>query len=455
MHPVLEDLDWLETEQAAVELLCELLRFDTTNPPGAEEACAQFVAGHLRDSGLEPRVLSAAPGRSNVVARVAGTGVQPPLLLTAHLDVVPADAERWTHGPFAGTVADGQVWGRGAVDMKNMAAMCLTVLRLLVASGITPNRDVLFAGVADEEAGCDRGSAWLVEHHPDAVRAGYSLGELGGFTLHVGGRALYPIQVAEKGLCWIRARATGTAGHGSVPRRDNAVVRLADFVARAGRARLPLHPSPAMQRFVRGIADTQQGALGRALPLLLRPRLSGLLTSYGIRDEAIARQFDALLRNSVSPTLLRGGSKINVIPGTAEAELDGRVAVGSSAEELLAELRAVLPRSLRRDVALEVVRSRAPHEAPVDTPLFTTLADVVADHHPGAVAVPSVIPGFTDAHYFSTLGAVCYGFAPVRLRPEDPTFAELFHADDERIPVAGFTAGLRMLADAVFRFVTD
>ena len=447
MHPALRQVDWDREGAAAVELLRDLIRFDTTNPPGDEAACAAFCADRLRDAGLEPEILTSAPGRDNVVARMTG-GVEPPLLLTAHLDVVPAEADRWTHPPFAAEIADGHVWGRGAIDMKNMAAMSLAVVGMLARCGAPLRRDVLFAGVADEEDGCAHGSAWLVERHPDKVRAGYALGEVGGFTLNVGGRAVYPVQIAEKGVCWIRARASGSTGHGSVPRADNAVVRLSEFLARVGRTRLPVHLSPAVERFVRELAATQPRPARDVLPLVLSPRLSGMVTGRLIRDASVGRTLAALVRNTAAPTILRAGSRVNVIPGSAEAELDGRIAVGSSEAELMAELRALAG----PHVELEVVGSRSPHEAPAETPLYATIAEVVGEHHPGAVAIPSVIPGFTDAHYWSQLGTICHGFSPVRLEPGGVAFADLFHADDERIPVAGFTAGLRMLADAVFRF---
>jgi acetylornithine deacetylase/succinyl-diaminopimelate desuccinylase-like protein len=329
-----------------------------------------------------------------------------------------------------------------------MVAMGTVVVGLLARLGVPLRRDLVLAAVADEEAGCAAGSAWLVEHHPDKVRAEYALGEVGGATLYLGGRPFYPVQVAEKGICWLRATARGATGHGSIPRDDNAVVRLAEFLARVGRRRLPLHPSPEARRFVAALAASQ-GRAGRAvLPLLLRPRWSGLVADRAVRDPGAARTLNAVLRNTVTPTVVHAGHQTNVIPGRAEAELDGRIAVGSSEAELLAELRALAG----ADVELELVMpSHPPTVSPVDTELFGILVGVVAEHHPGALAVPSVIPGFTDAKYWSRLGTACYGFAPVRLEPEDGDFAAMFHGDDERVPVAGLHAGLRMLADAVAR----
>jgi acetylornithine deacetylase/succinyl-diaminopimelate desuccinylase-like protein len=394
-------------------------------------------------------VLSPAPGRANLVARLAGgDGGQAPLLLNGHVDVVAAEAGRWRHPPFAGEVHDGAIWGRGAVDMKHMVAMSVATVGLLTRLGVPLRRDLKLAAVADEEAGCAVGSAWLVDHHPDKVRAGHALGEVGGATFHLGGRPFYPIQVAEKGIAWLRASASGATGHGSIPRDDNAVVRLSEFLARVGRRRLRLRPSPEARRFLEALASMQGRAGRAALPLLLHPRWSNLVLRRGVRNPGLARLLSAVLRNTVSPTVVHAGSKVNVIPGRAEAELDGRIAVGSSEAELLAELRALAG----PDIELELLGpSRPPTVTPPGDELFDLLAAVVADHHPGAVAVPTITPGFTDAKFWSRLGTACYGFAPVRLEPTDPDFAGMFHGDDERVPVAGLKAGLRMLADLVAR----
>lgn len=455
IHSLLAQLDADGAADEALGLLRDLIRFDTSNPPGEELECARFVAEALSADGIDPQVLESAPGRGNVVARLAG-GDDGPLLLNAHLDVVPAAADRWTHPPFAAELDGGYLWGRGAIDMKHMAAMAVTAMRLLARHGIRLRRDVVFAGVADEEAGCDLGSGWLVDEHPDRVCAEYALGEVGAFTLDIGGRRVYPVQVAEKGICWLRARATGPSGHGSIPREDNAVLRLATFLDRLGRTSLPQHPSESVTRFLREIAATQTGAARHVLPLLLQPLASPVVERL-LPDPSTRRTFNAVLRNTATPTVLRAGAKTNVIPGVAEAELDGRIAVGSSAEELVAELRDLAGDAIE----LEVVRTHPPTESPVDTRLFGVLSAVVTEHDPGnerghAVAVPSVIPGFTDASRWSTLGTTCYGFSPVVLDPQrDPPFAELFHADDERIPVDGFKAGFAMLLDVLLRWCAD
>jgi acetylornithine deacetylase/succinyl-diaminopimelate desuccinylase-like protein len=449
MHPALAGVDWEREGEAVVELLAALLRFDTTNPPGDEAECAAFLADHLRGLGVEPEVLSPAPGRANLVARLpGGDGGAAPLLLNGHLDVVAAEADRWRHPPFAGEVHDGMLWGRGAIDMKQMVAMSVVVVGLLARLGVPLRRELKLAAVADEENGCAAGSAYLVDHHPDRVRAGHALGEVGGATHYLGGRPFYPVQVAEKGIAWLRAVASGVPGHGSIPRDDNAVVRMSEFLARVGRRRLPLHASPEVRRFLETLGAVRGGAARTALPLLLRRGWSPVLLRQGVRDPETARVLSAVLRNTVTPTVVHAGHKVNVIPGRAEAELDGRIAVGSSEAELLAELRALAGPGIEFE---PLAPSHPPTVSPAGGELFDVLAEVVAEHHPGAVAVPFVMPAFTDAKFWSRLGTACYGFAPIRLEPDDPAFASLFHADDERVPVAGLKAGLRMLADAVAR----
>jgi acetylornithine deacetylase/succinyl-diaminopimelate desuccinylase-like protein len=449
MHPALEQVDWDQEGKAVVELLRALVRFDTTNPPGDEAECIAFLADTLRGVGVEPEVLSPAPGRANLVARLpGGDGGAAPLLLNGHVDVVAAEAGRWRHPPFAGEVHDGAIWGRGTVDMKQMVAMSVATMGLLARLGLPLRRDLKLAAVADEEAGCAAGSAWLVDHHPDKVRAGHALGEVGGATFYLGGRPFYPVQVAEKGIAWLRATASGATGHGSIPHDDNAVVRLSEFLAKVGRRRLAPRASPEARRFLEALTGVS-GRRGRvALPLLLHPRWSNLVLRRGVRDPGLARVLSAVLRNTASPTVVHAGSKVNVIPGRAEAELDGRIAVGSSEAELLAELRALAGPGIELEL---LAPSRPPTVSPAGDELFDLLAGVVADHHPGAVVVPSITPGFTDAKFWSSLGTACYGFSPIRLEPSDPDFPAMFHGDDERIPVAGLQAGLRMLADAVAR----
>lgn len=434
--------------EEAFELFRDLLRIDTTNPPGDEAVAADRVAAYLREGGLEPVVLESAPKRANVVARLKGTGEKAPLLLAAHLDVVSTEDGHWTHPPFEAVVEDGWLYGRGAVDMKNHAAMGAAVLRHLAQAGVRPSRDVIFAAVADEEAGCDAGATWLVDEHPELVRAEYALGEVGGFSMYVMGRTFYPVQVAEKGTAWLRARVVGEAGHGSLPREDSAVIRLSEAVARLGRTRLPQHTTEVVERYFRAVAAGVGAPARWVLPRLLNPALSSLILDHVLPDKNIARTFATVLSNTVSPTVLRAGSKTNVIPGEATVELDGRTLPGQTAADLVRELQALIG----NEVDFEVLREMPPVQTTPDTDVFRHIAGALRAADPDGIVVPYLMPGFTDAKAFHRLGTRWYGCAPVRL-PKDGgvTFTELFHRPDERIPVDGFHWGLDVLADIVNR----
>ncbi len=429
--------------------LCQrLLRIDTTNPPGNEREAAELVAEELSSAGLEPAVLESAPKRANVVARIRGTGEKPPLLLTAHLDVVEADASAWEHPPFCGEVHDGCLWGRGAIDMKNMVAMSVAIMARLAREGIKPKRDLIFAAVADEEAGCRYGSLWLAQNHPDLVRSEYAIGEVGGFNIQVAGRTFFTVEVAEKGVCWMRARATGDPGHGSMPREDSAVVQLSEAIARLGKEGLPRHASEPVKGFIGALASHLPAPLRPIIKLLANPSIGPAALSL-LPDPSLKRAFRALLGNTASPTVLRAGNKINVIPGRAEAEIDGRILPGQTKEDLIREVQAVLgPR-----IELEVLHSFPPVVTePKESSLYSTIHEVMSERAPGAPVVPFVVQGFTDATAFTRLGARWYGFAPVRL-PPTMRFADMFHGHNERIPVDGLAWGTQTLLDVVRRCI--
>lgn len=426
-----------------------LLRVDTTNPPGNEAEAIALMAGWLSAAGITPTVLRSDNGRANLVARIKGDGSQAPLLLAGHVDVVGVEAEMWKHPPFSGHMADGYVWGRGAIDMKNFLVMAVEVLRRLQKHEGRLKRDVIFAAVADEEAGCDEGSRFLVEQHPELVRAEYMLGEVGGFSMYVGGKAVYPVMVAEKGIAWLRATFRGEPGHGSVPQPNTAILKLARFVDRLGRIELPHHATRPARLLIDSLARAQ-GGLGRVvLPQMLRPELASVVLKKLFPDKTLVPWFSALLRNTATPTIIGGGVKINQIPGRATLELDGRTLPGFSAADLIAELQA----NIGHDAEFEVLKEMAPVETTAQSPLFELIASRIVAHEPEATVIPYMIPGFTDAKQFSRLGTKCYGFSPVRFPREDGIqFGKLYHGHNERIHAAGFLWGARVFADVVARF---
>ncbi|MHB8574739.1 MAG: M20/M25/M40 family metallo-hydrolase [Dehalococcoidia bacterium] len=432
-------IDWLHVQDEAVRLLQQLLRIDTTNPPGNELAAAEMLAELLAREGLEPRVLAPEPGRASVVARLAGRGERGPLLLQGHTDVVPADPDEWTRPPFSGDLADGCIWGRGALDMKGTVIMQLLAVLLAKRLGIRPRGDVIFCAVADEEAGGFKGAGWLVDEHPELVRAELAIGEVGGFTLFMGGERFYPIQVTEKVGCQVRLRMSGASGHGSQPIRDGAMAKTGRVLEALTRRRLPTHLTPIAEQFIRGLAV----AAPQLLALLDPNRTDGALAELGEG----AGMFEAIISNTAVPTVVHGGSKTNVIPGSVEITLDGRLLPGQTEAGFLAELKAIVG----EDAEVIGVRHTPSHTEAPATGYFDELAGIITEREPGARVLPSLLSGITDARHFARLGTVCYGFAPVQLRPDMP-FWTLFHGADERIPVEGLQFGLQALFSAVERY---
>jgi acetylornithine deacetylase/succinyl-diaminopimelate desuccinylase-like protein len=441
-------IDWESAAREATTHLRELLRIDTTNPPGNEAPAAAYVQRVLNAEGIDCEVVESAPTRASAVARLRGNGKKRPLLLNGHLDVVPADPSEWRHDPFGAGIHDGCIWGRGAIDMKNMVAMSLTTLLLLKRHGVSLERDVILAAVADEEAGSEYGAKYLVRERPELVTAEYVLNEVGGYTLYYGDGVFYPIEVAEKGVCWFELRAEGTSGHGSMPKADNPVVRVARAIAALGDVRLEQHTIPVVEAFLRRLAESSRFPEKQALPLLLQPRLAGaLLDVISKKDPNTASAMHAMLRNTASPTVLSGGNKINVIPSAASVQVDGRIIPGQTVRSFLDEVQRVVG----DDVKINVIRSWEGSVFDSRTELFDHLVKTLERHHPGCVPVPFMIPGFTDSHAYASLGATCYGFSPVRL-PAGLGFPEMYHGKNERIPVDGFAWGLHVLFDAVSEF---
>jgi acetylornithine deacetylase/succinyl-diaminopimelate desuccinylase-like protein len=421
------------------ELLQQLIRFNTTNPPGNERECVEWIGGVLRDGGYETETFAKDPERPNLLARLKGRDEAPSLLLYGHVDVVPVEGQNWQHPPFEGKNVDGWIWGRGALDMKGGVAMMLAAFLRAKAEGLTPPGDVLFLVVSDEESAGDYGAKYLVEEHPrlfDGVR--YALGEFGGFTLHVGRRRFYPIQVAEKQLCFLRAVVRGPGGHGALPLRGGAMAKLARLLRRLDRRRLPVHVTPGARRFFETMAAASPFPTRAILRGILDPRLTDrMLDLLGNKG----RVFDPMLHNTVNATIVRGGEKINVIPSEVTLELDGRLLPGYTPTDVIAELR----RLVGDDVELEVIR-HDPGPSEPDMALFDTLAAILREGDPDGVPVPLLFPAITDARFFSRLGIQTYGFLPMKL-PEGFNFNQTIHAADERIPVEAVSFG----ADAIYK----
>ncbi|CUR62019.1 Peptidase M20 [metagenome] len=415
-----------------VELCRQLIAIDTSNygtddGPGERKA-AEHVATLLDEVGISSEIIEGRPGRSNVVARWGGGDGRAPLLLHGHLDVVPAEASDWQVDPFAGEVEDGQVWGRGAVDMKDFDAMLLSVVRARAEAGAAPEREVVLCFTADEEAGGGHGAKLLVEEHADLFAdCTEAVGEVGGFSATVRGRRVYLIEAAEKGMAWMRLTARGRAGHGSMINDDNAVTRLAGAVARIGAHQWPVRLTPTMEVLLATVADL---AGTEATP----DNAESLVEEFG----DAARMLGAVIRNTANPTMLRAGYKTNVIPTDAQATVDGRFLPGYE-DEFFATLRELAGDGIEFDFESH----QQPWETPYDGDLVDAMTRSLLAEDPGALVAPYTMSGGTDAKHFRKLGMRSYGFAPLRL-PADLDFTALFHGVDERVPVDALEFGARV-----------
>jgi acetylornithine deacetylase/succinyl-diaminopimelate desuccinylase-like protein len=422
-----------------VELLQQLIRFDTTNPPGNEAECIAYVRGLLEDAGCDVDLYARDPARPNLISRLPGRGDRAPLLLQGHVDVVTTSGQDWTRAPFGGELVDGYVWGRGALDMKGGVAMMVSAFLRAAREGTELPGDVILCVLADEENGGDFGARFLVEDHAhlfEGVR--YSLGEFGGFTLELGGRRLYPIQVAEKQICWLKARVPGRGGHGAMVQRGGTMSRLGKFLRDLDRKRLPVHITPAARAQIEAMANAVARPQRDILLALLKPRLTDrVLPLLGER----AKTTEPLLRNTVNATIVRAGEKVNVVPAFVDVELDARALPGFGPDDVIGELQEIVG----DDIELELLRYDAgPPEPRLDQ--FETLAGIIRELEPGSVPVPLLQAGVTDARFFAQLGIQNYGFLPLKL-PGDFAFTGLIHAADERVPADAIEFG----AEAVFR----
>lgn len=457
---------WAVSHDRLVETLVALIRIPSVNPPnpaGPELEAAQRIQGWLADVGVPGSVYEPIPGRGSVVARLRGDGTGgEPLLLLSHLDVVPAAPDRWTQDPFGGAIVDGYVYGRGAVDMKDLVAMEVEVVRLLaeeaMAAGLDPatdpipglRRDVLLAVTADEEAGGGDGAGWLADHHPDHLLAAGAINESGAVSLHVGGRRLYPIQVAEKGYAVYRLLLSGTSGHGSMPRPDNAVVLAARAIGRLSEPGSP-RVTDVMLDFFTGAAD----ALGGDPATLLRAITGGDSRAEAAIDRlcapVYARAARALLRDTISPNIVHAGMKYNVIPGEATIELDCRMLPGTDEAAMRAAIVERLGPELAGLCTIELMATAPAVVAATDSELYRVLEQALLDHDPEGIPIPVMAPFSTDNKTLARLGVPAYGFSPLRIAP-DEAYLERYHGVDERVGLDALRWGLPVLYDAVRRF---
>lgn len=427
------------------EILQHLIRFDTTNPPGNEAPCIAWVDELLRAAGFETTIVGRTPERTNLVTRLKGRGDAPPLLLYGHVDVVPTAGQNWAHPPFGGDLLDGYIWGRGAVDMKGGDAMLIAAMLRAKAENTELPGDVILALVSDEEDGGAYGAQYLVDEHPGLLEGvKFALGEFGAYSLYIGDKRFYPIMLAEKRICSVRMTVRGPGGHGSMRHTGTAMSKLARVLSRM-ESRLPVRMTPVARAMIESLADAFDQPISSAI-LTLLDDTDHAIDTLGAEFPAISRTFDAIVRNTANPTIIHGGTRINVIPSEITVDIDCRLVPGVTDEQFLTELRA----QVQEDVEFQVVRSGVT-TPDADMTLYGMLTDVLKEADPEGIPMPYIVSGATDGRIFSKLGIQTYGFLPMLL-PPDFNFATTIHAADERVPASAIEFGANAIFAAMQRF---
>lgn len=444
-----EAINWEEASKETVQNLVRLIKVKTVNPPGNELPAILIVKDILEAAGFPQesfKIVESAPNRVNLVARIKGDGSEHPLLLSGHVDVVPVEREHWSHDPFGGEVIDGEVWGRGALDMKGFLAMYLQIFLELFRQKIPLKRDVILAAIADEEAGFMHGSKFLVEQHRELIEAEYGITEGGTMTFHFGNTKIYPIQVAEKAICWLRMCAHGEPGHGSMPHDDNPVNSLARAIAKLGQVKhLPIHLTPTYLNMVNAFKANLKFPVNSLAGFLRSPLLLNLLINY-LKGDA-GNILRAMVSNTISPNMLHAGSKINVIPCEAYAEIDCRMLPGQTPQDAIGEISRIVGEAIE----LEVVYTTTGAEFSTETPFYRLLKKRTQQMDREGLVIPMLMPGATDACQYQAAGIKVYGFTPGVL-PPGLTLMKMAHGHDERMPISFIESGLPVLWDVVNEF---
>ena len=445
-----------EVEEEVANLLSELIQIDTTNPPGNETKAAKYLAEDLKKDGFKCELFESAPNRGSVVSRLKGTGEKPNLILLSHLDVVAANPKEWSEPPFSGKIKDGYVWGRGALDMKGMTAVETMVFKLLKRNKVKLKGDVILAATADEEKGGEAGAGWLVRNHPEKVKADYVINEGGGMALPANGKSIFTIQTAEKGIYWFKVKAKGRPGHGSVPgTADNAIMRMNKVVEKLGNHRSKIVLVHTVKEFLNEVAKENE-VVKKAVTALYKDLSVGdqILDLLAETDKVMAEELRARLRMTVTPTIIHGGVKENIIPSECEAVFDCRVLPGQTPQTAMEEIKGLLKNLDLEKLSFETIQANEPSESPAKTPLYELMCKVTKEFEPNSVMAPVLLTGGTDSRFFRKMGSVAYGFQPVRADMPYGEMLKTIHGIDERISTANLVFGTSVLYNIVERFMT-
>ena len=443
-------------EQEAAALLSSLIQIDTTNPPGNEKAAADFLARELSKDGFECEVIESSRGRGNMLTRLKGTKEKPSLLLLSHLDVVPADPEEWSVHPFGGVIKDGFVWGRGALDMKSMTVIEALTMKLLKRNNVKLKGDIILAATADEEKGGVGGAEFLLKNFHDKIFANYVLNEGGGQAIPMKKRNVYTVQTAEKGILWLRIKAKGVPGHGSTPDvGDNAIIRMNKVIEKL----VNFHPSivvvPTVKNFLSLIAN-ENNVLREHISLLLQDpsHADQALNSLAKTGKLLAEEIRPKIKMTITPTLIQGGTKENVIPSECEATFDCRVLPGQTTMEALELIKELVKSVGLEKLTFEIIQAQEPSESKFDTQLFAVITEVLHEFEPESAVLPLLTTLGTDSRFFRQAGSVCYGFHPIRPEIASGRIIKREHGIDERISIENLIFGFSTFYEVVKRFMS-
>lgn len=447
---MLSENDRRRLQDETVHHLSNLIKFDTSNPPGNETAACEYLRDALAEEGIESEILESAPGRGNILARFKGDGSKKPLLLASHLDVVPANADDWSEDPFGGVVKDGCVWGRGALDMKHTVAIDLVAVLELKRRGVQLKRDIIFCAAADEERSGAYGVHWLVENHFEKVNCEYALNEGGGTAVAMEGKHIYMCQNAEKGVNWYTLTTRGEPGHGSVPKSDNAIVKMAAAIQEAAKP-LPVRKTAVVEKMADSLSKILKFPKGLVIKQIFNPVFGeAVMGAIKAADPQLAGMISAMIRDTISVTQINAGYKENVIPEKCETIIDCRILPGMTSKQFTSLLK-------KKFKGVEVEHMDIPCPDPTESPLNTELYDcierVVKRNDPKAVMIPLLMPGATDNRFLREKGIVAYGFCP--LHSETHSLKELtdtIHGIDERAPVDSLGFGTCATIDLLVDF---
>jgi acetylornithine deacetylase/succinyl-diaminopimelate desuccinylase-like protein len=445
-----------EIEEEITCFLSDLIRINTTNPPGKETAAANFISQYLAKEGFKSEIIESAPGRGSIVSRLNGSGEKPNLLLLSHLDVVAANPVEWTVDPFAGTVKDGYVYGRGAYDMKGMTAVEVFTLLLLRRNNVRLKGDIVLAATADEEKGGEEGAGYLLSHHKEKVWCPYVLNEGGGLAIPQEKGNVYPVQTAEKGILWFKIKAKGTPGHGSTPNTaDNAIVRMNKVITKLGEYQPETIYVQTLRQFLTEIAKINPDLEANFSLLLSNPKQSEqILDELAKTNKALAEEIRPRIKTTITPTIIHGGVKENIIPSECETVFDCRVLPGQKVDETLRLIKNLLIDIGMEKLSFEIIQIHDGNESTTQTPLYNTISSVLKEFEPNCGVTPTLTTGGTDSRFFRETGSICYGFHP--MRPDEPNYLleKRMHGIDERITIENLVFGTSIFYETVKRFMT-